>query len=52
MNKKVAKTTLVGAHVNADLYTQLHTQAQREDRSTASIIRQALKMYLKLNDNK
>ena len=51
--EKVRKIlTLVGAQVDKELHDQLQAQAQREDRSTASLVRQALKMYLKLNDNK
>mgnify|MGYP005815027863 CR=1 FL=1 len=53
MSEKVRKIlTLVGSQVDQELHEQLQAQAKREDRSTASIIRQALKMYLKLNDNK
>ena len=53
MSEKVRKIlTLVGAQVDKELHDQLQAQAQREDRSTASLVRQALKMYLKLNDNK
>lgn len=53
MSDKIRKIlTLVGAQVDQELHEQLQAQAKREDRSTASIVRQALKMYLKLNDNK
>jgi len=32
--------------VEPDLYARLQEQARREDRSTAALIRQALKQYL------
>ena len=45
MSEKVRKIlTLVGSQVDQELHEQLQAQAKREDRSTASIIRQALKV--------
>jgi len=42
------KLRLVGAQVEPDLYARLQEQARREDRSTAALLRQALKQYLAL----
>jgi len=46
MTRDINKTRLVGAQVEPDLYARLQEQARREDRSTAALIRQALKQYL------
>ena len=46
MTRDTNKTRLVGAQVEPDLYARLQEQARREDRSTAALIRQALKQYL------
>ena len=48
MTRDTNKTRLVGAQVEPDLYARLQEQARREDRSTAALIRQALKQYLAL----
>jgi len=40
---------LIGAQVDKDLHDQLEQQAQEEDRPLASILRQSLKLYLKIN---
>jgi predicted transcriptional regulator len=46
--RDIFKTRLVGAQVEPDLYARLQEQARREDRSTAALVRQALKQYLAL----
>ena len=53
MTDKVRKELkLAGTYVDEELHEQIYTQAKREERSMASLIRKAIKMYLKLNDNK
>ena len=40
--------SLIATRVEPDLYARLQEQARREDRSTAALLRQALKQYLAL----
>ena len=53
MTDKVRKELkLAGTYVDEELHEQIYTQAKREERSMASLIRKAIKMYLRLTDNK
>ena len=40
--------SLIATRVEPDLYARLQAQARREDRSTAALLRLALKQYLAL----
>ena len=40
--------SLIATRVEPDLYAQLQEQARREERSTAALLRLALKQYLAL----
>ena len=40
--------SLIATRVEPDLYAQLQQQARREERSTAALLRLALKQYLAL----
>ena len=54
--ERAIKGRLIGAHVEEKLFAQLKAQAAIEDRTSASLLRHALKMYLRvvnpIEDNK
>jgi predicted transcriptional regulator len=41
-----AERHVVAAHVPPDFARQLHQQAQREDRTVSSLVREAIRQYL------
>jgi DNA-binding transcriptional MocR family regulator len=48
MPNKETDKQFVATYINQDLYDRWIAQADKEDRSYASLMRQAIKMYLKL----